>query len=43
VISVNLQMMLLLIERAWAIGLKEDIKHAGGVAVAGGFVAPGVL
>ena len=34
---------LLLFEHTWAIGLKEAIKHAGGVAVAGGFVAPDVL
>jgi hypothetical protein len=34
---------LLLFEHAWAIGLKEATKHAGGMAVAGGFVAPDVL
>jgi hypothetical protein len=34
---------LLLFEHTWAIGLKEAIKHAGGIAVAGGFVAPDVL
>jgi hypothetical protein len=34
---------LLLFEHTWAIGLKEAIKNAGGVAVAGGFVAPDVL
>lgn len=34
---------MLLFEHAWAIGLKEAIKHAGGVAVAGGLVAPDVL
>jgi hypothetical protein len=34
---------LLLFEHIWAIGLKEAIKHAGGVAVAGGLVAPDVL
>jgi hypothetical protein len=34
---------LLLFEHTWAIGLKEAIKHAGGVAMAGGFVAPDVL
>ena len=34
---------LLLFEHTWAIGLKEAIKHAGGVAVAGGLVAPDVL
>jgi hypothetical protein len=30
-------------EHAWAIGLKEAIKHASGVVVAGGFVAPDML
>ena len=34
---------LLLFEHTWAIGLKEAIKHAGGVAVAGGLVDPDVL
>ena len=34
---------MLLFERARAIGLKEAIKHAGGVAVAGGLVVPDVL
>jgi hypothetical protein len=34
---------LLLFEHTWAIGLKEAIKNAGGVAIAGGFVAPDVL
>ena len=34
---------LLLFEHTWAIGLKEAIKNAGGVAVTGGFVAPEVL
>ncbi len=34
---------LLLFEHTWAIGLKEAIKHAGGIAVKGGFVAPDVL
>src|SRR5947209_7385469 len=34
---------LLLFEHTWAIGLKEAIKNAGGVAVAGGLVAPDVL
>jgi hypothetical protein len=33
---------LLLFEHIWAIGLKEATKHAGGVAVAGGYVAPEV-
>ena len=35
--------VLLLFEHTWAIGLKEATKHAGGVAVAGGYVAPDVL
>jgi hypothetical protein len=34
---------LLLFEHIRAIGLKEAIKHAGGVAEAGGFVAPDLL
>ena len=34
---------LLLFEHTWAIGLKEAIKNAGGIAVGGGFVAPDVL
>ena len=34
---------LLLFEHIWAIGLKEATRHAGGVAVAGGYVAPDVL
>jgi uncharacterized membrane protein len=34
---------LLLIEQTWAIGLKEAIKNAGGIPVAGGLVAPEVL
>ena len=34
---------LLLFEHTWAVGLKEAIKNAGGVAVAGGLVAPDVL
>jgi Family of unknown function (DUF6325) len=34
---------LLLIEQTWAIGLKEAIKNAGGIPVAGGLVAPDVL
>src|SRR5438552_18916682 len=34
---------LLLFEHTWAIGLKEAIKNAGGVPVAGGLVAPEVL
>jgi hypothetical protein len=31
---------LLLYEHTWAIGLKEAIKNAGAVAIAGGFVSP---
>ena len=34
---------LLLFEHTWAIGLKEAIKHAGAVAITGGFVSPDVL
>ena len=34
---------LLLFEHIWAIGLKEATRYAGGVAVAGGYVAPDVL
>ncbi len=34
---------LLLFEHTWAIGLREAIKNAGGVAVAGGLVAPDAL
>ncbi len=34
---------LLLIEQTWAIPLKEAILNAGGVAVAGGVVAPAVV
>ncbi len=34
---------MLLFEHTWAIGLKEAIKHAGGIAVVGGLVAPEVL
>ncbi len=34
---------MLLFEHTWAIGLKEAIKNAGGIAVAGGLVAPEVL
>jgi hypothetical protein len=34
---------LLLFEHTWAIGLRDAIKNAGGVAVTGGFVAPDVL
>jgi len=34
---------LLLIEQTWAIGLRDAIKNAGGVPVAGGLVAPDVL
>ena len=39
----NVAAGLLLFEHTWAIGLKEAIKNAGGVAVTGGFVAPDVL
>ncbi len=34
---------LLLFEHTWAIGLKEAIKNAGGVPIAGGLVAPEAL
>ena len=34
---------LLLFEHTWAIGLRDAILNAGGVAVAGGLVAPDVL
>jgi Family of unknown function (DUF6325) len=34
---------LLLIEQTWAIGLRDAIKNAGGVSVAGGLVLPDVL
>ena len=34
---------LLLFEHTWAIGLKEAIKHAGTVAITGGFVSPDAL
>ena len=34
---------LLLIEQTWAIGLRDAIKNAGGIPVAGGLVAPDVL
>lgn len=33
----------LVFEHTWAIGLKEAIKNAGGIPVAGGLVAPDVL
>jgi hypothetical protein len=39
----NSSVGLLLFEHTWAIGLKEAIKNAGGVPVAGGLVAPEVL
>jgi Family of unknown function (DUF6325) len=39
----NSSAALLLFEHTWAIGLKEAIKNAGGIAVAGGLVAPDVL
>jgi uncharacterized protein DUF6325 len=34
---------LLLIEQTWAIGLRDAIKNAGGIPVAGGLVSPDVL
>src|SRR5437588_5365201 len=34
---------LLLIEQTWAIGLRDAIKNAGGIPVAGGLVSPEVL
>jgi hypothetical protein len=34
---------LLLFEHTWAMGLKEALKNASGIAVAGGLVAPDVL
>ena len=34
---------MLLFEHTWAIGLKEAIKNAGGIAAFGGLVAPEVL
>ena len=34
---------MLLIEHTWAIGLKEAIKHAGGIAAFGGLVPPEVI
>jgi hypothetical protein len=34
---------LLLFEHTWAIGLMEAIKHAGAVAITGGFVSPEAL
>jgi hypothetical protein len=34
---------MLLFEHTWAIGLKEAIKNAGGIAVVGGLVPPEVL
>ena len=34
---------LLLIEQTWAIGLRDAIKNAGGVPVAGGLVSPDTL
>ena len=39
----NSSASMLLFEHTWAIGLKEAIKNAGGVAIAGGFVSPEVL
>jgi Family of unknown function (DUF6325) len=34
---------MLLLEHTWAIGLRDAIRDAGGVAIAGGMVAPDVL
>ena len=39
----NCSAAILLFEHTWAIGLKEAIRNASGVAVAGGLVAPDVL
>lgn len=39
----NSSAALLLFEHTWAISLQEAIKNAGGVALAGGMVAPDVL
>jgi hypothetical protein len=39
----NCSAALLLFEHTWAIGLKDAIKDAGGVFVAGGLIAPDVL
>ena len=39
----NSSAALLLFEHTWAIGLKEAIRNAGGVALAGGMVAPDML
>lgn len=39
----NSSAAILLFEHTWAIGLKEAIRHASGIVVAGGLVAPDVL
>lgn len=39
----NCSAAILLFEHAWAIGLKDAIKDAGGIFVAGGLIAPDVL
>ena len=39
----NSSASMLLFEHTWAIGLKEAIKNAGGIAVVGGLVPPEVL
>jgi hypothetical protein len=39
----NCSAALLLFEHTWAIGLKDAIKDAGGMAVTGGLVSPDVL
>lgn len=39
----NCAAALLLFEHTWAVGLKDAIKDAGGIAVAGGLVSPDVL
>jgi hypothetical protein len=39
----NSSAALLLFEHTWAIGLKEAIRNASGLALAGGLVAPDVL
>ena len=39
----NYSAAILLFEHIWAIDLKEEIKHASGIVVAGGLVAPDVL
>jgi hypothetical protein len=39
----NSSAALVLFEHTWAIGLKEAIRNAGGIALSGGLVAPDVL